>query len=83
MAVRNFWIDGYIDGRQTVLSGGPKSKDGGMSVDIFQRDDGGIRAAVTIRCHEFGGRLVTVVKARVPCNNGYELREVARFETNR
>ena len=31
MAVRNFWIDGSIDGRATDVTGGPRSRDGGMS----------------------------------------------------
>ena len=40
MAVRNFWVDADIDGRQTGLGGGPMSKDGGMDVTIYQRDGG-------------------------------------------
>ena len=28
MAMRNFWIDVDIDGRKTLLSGGPRTKDG-------------------------------------------------------
>ncbi len=81
--VRNFWIDGYIDGRQTVLSGGPKNKEGGMAVNIFQRDEGGIEEAVCIRCGEINGRLVTTVTAKVPCLEGYEMKEVARYVTKR
>ena len=38
MALRNFWIDAKIDGRKTELEGGPQAKDGGLSVDILQRD---------------------------------------------
>lgn len=81
--VRNFWVDGYIDGRQTVLAGGPKSKDGGMGINIFQRDEGGIEEAVCIRCWEIGGKLITTVSAKVPCVEGYEMQEVARYETKR
>lgn len=36
MAVRNFWIEAEIDGRKTKLSGGPRSKDGGFILDIYQ-----------------------------------------------
>lgn len=81
--VRNFWIDGSIDGRETWLSGGPKSKSGGMRIQIFQRDEGGIEEAVRVRCWESGGKLITVVDAKVPGVNGYEMREVARYETKR
>lgn len=35
MSVRNFWIDADIDGRQTMLGGGPRSSDGGMDVTIY------------------------------------------------
>lgn len=62
MAVRNFWIDADIDGRKTMLSGGPRAKDGGMLVNIYQRDDGGIHRALRIECMECGdGTLKTVV----------------------
>lgn len=30
MAVRNFWQESFIDGRETTLAGGPRAKDGGM-----------------------------------------------------
>lgn len=36
----NFWVDINIDGRKTRLSGGPKNKDGGFSMAIYQRDKG-------------------------------------------
>jgi len=61
MAVRNFWIDADIDGRETMLSGGPRSKDGGMKIKIRQRDDGGITTAFTISCRERNGELITEV----------------------
>ena len=62
MAVRNFWIEANIDGRETMLAGGPKNKSGGMYVNIYQRDDGGIVHAVSIICQEDGkGNLVTKI----------------------
>jgi len=48
MAVRNFWVDAHVDGRSTSLSGGPRSKDGGMSVTLKVRQDGSIADAVHI-----------------------------------
>ena len=47
--VRNFWIDGQVDGRQSDVSGGPRAKDGGIRVDIKQRDNGSVTDAVTIK----------------------------------
>ena len=65
MAVRNFWIEAYIDGRKTVLSGGPQSKDGGMRIVIKQRSNGGIKTAYKIECYaDSDGTLYTdVIKA--------------------
>ena len=38
--IRNFWIKVAIDDRKTVLSGGPKNKDGEFFMTIYQRNDG-------------------------------------------
>ena len=59
MALRNFWIDSKIDGRETTLSGGPRSKDGGMSIKVLQRKNGEKVKAVEVKCSEKNGRLVT------------------------
>jgi len=59
--VRNFWIDANIEGRQTMLSGGPRRKDGGMSVYISQRKDGEIITPIQITCYEHNGILKTTV----------------------
>ena len=42
MAVRNWWIEADVDGRKTPLSGGPRSKDGGFQLNIYQRVKGDI-----------------------------------------
>lgn len=42
MAVRNWWIEADIDGRKTLLSGGPRNKDGGFRLTIRQRNKGAI-----------------------------------------
>lgn len=42
MSVRNWWIAADIDGKKTELNGGPRSKDGGFSLRIYQRDQGSI-----------------------------------------
>jgi len=46
--IRNFWLEASIDGQKTKLSGGPKSADGGFSLEIKQRDDGEIFTAATV-----------------------------------
>ena len=61
MAVRNFYVEADIDGRQTMLGGGPKAKDGGMTVHIHQRVGGEITDSVKIRCTERNGKLLTEV----------------------
>lgn len=61
MAVRNFYVEANIDGRQTTLGGGPASKTGEMTVRLYQRDDGAITDALLIECKERDGVLVTEV----------------------
>lgn len=61
MATRNFWVNARIDGRKTVLSGGPQSANGGMEIEVYQRENGGIVSAVRIKCVECDGRLATEV----------------------
>lgn len=46
--VRNWWIEGKIDGRSAEFSGGPQSKDGGFTLKILQRDKGNIVTALHI-----------------------------------
>ena len=50
MAVRNFWLVADIDGRQTELAGGPRRKDGGMRIVVYQRQNGAVVKAVEITC---------------------------------
>lgn len=61
MAVRNFYVEANIDGRQTTLGGGPASKTGEMTVRLYQRDDGAITDALLIECEEHFGYLITKV----------------------
>ena len=78
MAVRNFWIDADIDGRATMLGGGPRSKDGGMDITIYQRDEGGIKRAFTINCRAYGSKLITTVR-----NDADSSCEVMQLKTDR
>ena len=40
MAIRNWWIKIDVDGRKNQVRLGPRCKDGGFSIDIYQRKDG-------------------------------------------
>lgn len=48
MTVRNFWLEGRVDGRTTEVEGGPRSKDGGFSLTVYIRDEGGIETGVRL-----------------------------------
>ena len=75
MAVRNFWVEADIDGYNSTPAGGPRRKDGGMDITVYQREDGGIKTAVRIFCRSRDEKLITEVYT------GGEL--VGRFETAR
>lgn len=51
MSVRPFYLSADVDGRKTPLTGGPARKDGGMTVEITQRDNGEITTAFKIKCY--------------------------------
>lgn len=61
IVMRNFWIDADIDGRATMLSGGPRGKDGGMNIAIRMRDEGKSVVACRINCYECDGVLTVCV----------------------
>ena len=46
--VRNFWIEGNIDGYKSQIKGGPRSKDGGFDLRIYMRQKGEIFNPVKI-----------------------------------
>lgn len=74
--MRNFYLTADIDGRKTLLTGGPRAKGGEMSVEIRQRDNGMSVVAFTIRCRERNGSLESEVFDR-------EGHRVATFATAR
>lgn len=65
MAVRPFYIESDIEGRQTMLKGGPKSGSGDMNTTIYVRDEGCITTPIEVRqYHDLSGdehKLVTDV----------------------
>lgn len=74
--MRNFYLTADIDGRKTLLAGGPRAKNGEMHVVIRQRENGFSLRAFTIDCIERDGKLITTVYD----NDGLS---VAKFETDR
>ena len=50
-SIRNFWIEAEIDGRKEILRGGPSSKDGGLTLRVFIRDNASVVHALTIDGH--------------------------------
>ena len=60
--MRNFWFNADITGRKTSCCGGPKSRDGVIDVNIYQRNSGVSEKALSIRCEETtDGKLLTQV----------------------
>ena len=52
--MRPFWLDANVDGRKSNLCGGPRRRDGSMSIDIKQRDNGNSITAFKIECESDG-----------------------------
>ena len=48
--VRNFWVAGDVDGRRSPISGGPRARDGGLSLTLYQRKEGQVARALTVNC---------------------------------
>ena len=62
MATRNFWIEADIDGRKSRLTGGPQRADGGFTMVIKMRHEGGIVTAAHVHAHEHNGKLYLTVR---------------------
>ena len=73
MAVRNFWVDVTVDGRETVLSGGPRAKDGGMRAVFYIRDAGSIAKALTVDCYTGADGLLKLAIQTDGQQNGYKV----------
>lgn len=46
--VRNFWLSLTVDGRRTSIATGPRSRNGGFSLRIFMRSNGGVTEAANL-----------------------------------
>jgi hypothetical protein len=60
--MRNFWLEGDIDGRKTKVTGGAKSRTGEMTLRIFQRHHGSSQCVALIKCYPDGDELTTSVE---------------------
>ncbi len=78
--VRNFWMDAYVDGRKTNISGGPVGKYGEMVVAIKIRENGCISdQVVEIHCRVDGDKL-SIIAEQDAKRNGcfFELARTTR-----
>ena len=65
--VRNFWLEADVDGRRSLVTGGPRGKDGGITLRIYQRDSGAVRTALRGECHACrDGTLCLDIKPALP-----------------
>jgi len=66
--MRNFYLEADIDGRKTNLTGGPSSKDGGFSLDIFMRSENKSEKVLNIAGTSINDDLYLTVKDIEPAN---------------
>jgi len=50
MATRNFWLEAFVDGRKSDVTGGPQAKDGGMAINLYVRHKGSSVRALRLDC---------------------------------
>lgn len=75
--MRNFWAEIEIDGRKTVLKGGPANKFGGMTIRLYQRDNGESVNVLNVSCMAQSRQDSPVIKLATVVN-GNTLRETRR-----
>lgn len=51
MNIRNFWIEGEMDGLATRIATGPPARDGGFRLTIYMRREGSVTEALRVRGH--------------------------------
>lgn len=52
--VHNFWLTLKVDGKASTVETGPQAKDGGFSLTVKMREDGGIVTALHVRGYARG-----------------------------
>jgi hypothetical protein len=43
-------MEANVDGRESTIGTGPRNKEGGLQIELYQRDDGGVMDSVRIDC---------------------------------
>lgn len=62
-SLRNFWMTANVDGRESLVTAGPRSKDGGMSVNLAQLNCGESDMSLNVSCIESAGKVSTIVRS--------------------
>ena len=63
--MRNFYMKSMIDGRKTPITGGPRHKDGGMYITLYQKEKGESVEILSVLSTVLpNGKLKTVIRAR-------------------
>jgi hypothetical protein len=86
MSVRNFWLEAHVDGRKTPIGTGPVSRDGGMFLELYIRDEGDIKQACRIACQSTrDGKLCIIIDPNTDLivKNIYDPKKAIRLETER
>ena len=66
MAMRNFWIEAEADGIKTPVRTGPRPKDGGFALRIYQRVEGeSVKVADVWGRVDSEGRLALTVEGTI------------------
>ena len=58
MPVSTFWVKAEIDGRRKALEAGPEADDGGIRLEITQRNEGLVERPLVIEGEAIGEGLV-------------------------
>lgn len=48
--MKDFWLDCDIEGRKTMLSGGPRRKGGNLKAELYVKEEGCSKCAVILDC---------------------------------
>lgn len=82
--VRNFWLELTVDGASRRIETGPRSKEGGFTLNILMRDKGGIVRAghITGRATATG---ILFINAEFKTDGArlLEQQEIIRVQTER
>jgi hypothetical protein len=64
--VRNFYIKAHVDGRTSLVAGGPRARDGGLILTVYQRCEGRVEKSLQVVCTASNGTLRVCVEPMLP-----------------